>query len=354
MYQKELNILKIKNRLRERKIYDENIIDLASNDYLGLAEDEEILDKAYFHAKKFLSHGAKASMLVNGYHPVHKLLEETLKKLNNFEEAVIVGSGFLANMALFTLGRKGDLFLVDSEYHASGIVGSSLTGAQVRFFEHNSFDDLLQKSKDYKKFKRVFIVVEGIYSMMGDKVKKEITSFAQEIGYLIIDEAHSVGVAGNKLMGITDEYNLNPNKTIKMGTLGKALGSYGAYILAKKEIIDFLINRAKSIIYTTALSPIDTLLGLYAIEKIQNNLDKYKIEIKNRKLTFNSDSLIKIIPAISNKVLLRKQKALLQNAQVLVGAIRPPTVKTPIFRIIMRTNINIDIISNTIKFLGQK
>jgi len=90
-------------------------------------------------------------MLVNGYHPAHKLLEDTLKKLNNFEEAVIVGSGFLANMALFTLGRKGDLFLVDSEYHASGIVGSSTTKAQVRFFEHNSFDDLLQKSKDYKK-----------------------------------------------------------------------------------------------------------------------------------------------------------------------------------------------------------
>ena len=109
MYKKELTLLKAKNRLRKRKIYT-NVIDLASNDYLGLAEDEEILNKAYFHAKKYRSHSAKASMLVNGYHPAHKIFEDYLKKLNNFEEALVLGSGFMANMALFELGRRGDLF----------------------------------------------------------------------------------------------------------------------------------------------------------------------------------------------------------------------------------------------------
>ena len=354
MYERELSILKSKNRLRERKIYDENIIDLASNDYLGLAEDEEILNKAYFHAKKFRSHSAKASMLVNGYHPAHKIFEDYLKKLNNFEEALVLGSGFMANMALFELGRRGDLFLVDEEYHASGIIGAKLTNATVRFFKHNSLEDLKQKADDYKKFNRVFVVVEGIYSMMGDKVKKEITSFAEDIGYLIIDEAHSVGICGENLLGITEEFNLNPKKTIKMGTLGKTLGSYGAYVLANKEIITYLINKAKSVIYTTALSPIDSLLAYYALQKIQNNLNYYKKEINLRKLTFNSESLIKIINTKDNKVLLQKQQNLLHKAKTLVGAIRPPTVKNPIFRVILRTNVNIDIISKTIKYLEEE
>jgi 8-amino-7-oxononanoate synthase len=353
MYKKELDILKKKNRLRKRNLYSEYIIDLASNDYLGLAEDKEILNKAYIKAKEFSSHSAKASMLVNGYHIAHKMLEDKLKELNNFEEALIVGSGFLANMALFELGRKGDVFYVDEEYHASGIVGAKLTNAEVKFFKHNDFNSLKNISKDYNKYNRVFVVVEGIYSMMGDKVKREITDYAQEIGHLIIDEAHSVGVVGDNLMGITDEYKLNPDKTIKMGTLGKALGSYGAYILAKKEIIEFLLNKAKSVIYTTALSLIDSLLAYYSLEKIENNLDFYKKEIKNKQKLFNTNSLIKIVPAKDNKTLLQKQQELL-NKNILIGAIRPPTVKSPIFRVILRANINIDIISKTLNFLGNK
>ncbi|AZV45830.1 aminotransferase [Nautilia sp. PV-1] len=352
MYEKELAVLKQKNRLRERKLYDENIIDLASNDYLGLAHNGQILDKAYTHAKKYRSHAAKASMLVNGYHPSHQLLEEKLKKLNNFEDALILGSGFLANLALFELGRKGDLFIVDEEYHASGIIGSRLTGAEVKFFAHNDIEDLAAKAENYKNYKRVFVVVEGVYSMEGDKVLKEITDFAQEIGILIIDEAHSVGVLGDNLMGITDEYNLNPEKTVKMGTLGKALGSYGAYILANKEIIQFLLNRAKSVIYTTALSPMDTLTAYYSLEEIEKNINFYKREINKRKLILNSDSLIKILPAQDNKALLLKQKHLF-NRNILIGAIRPPTVKTPIFRIIGRLDVEIDIIQNTIDFLKE-
>jgi len=350
MYEKELNTLKKKNRLRKRTVYPDETVDLASNDYLGFAEDKEILNHAFSHAKEYKSHSAKASMLVNGYHPAHRLLEEKLKQLNGFEDALILGSGFLANMALFELGRKGDLFLVDEEYHASGIIGSRLTGAEVRFFKHNDIDDLQQKASECKNFKRVFTVVEGIYSMAGDKVTKEITTYAQQIGTLIIDEAHSVGTTGENLMGITDEYSLDPEKTVKMGTLGKALGSYGAYILAREEIIVYLLNRAKSVIYTTALSPVDALLAYYALEKLQKNINFYKNEINKRKLILNSDSLIKILPAQDNKALLLKQKHLLTH-NILIGAIRPPTVQSPIFRIIGRANVEVDIISKTIEYL---
>ncbi|WP_236618756.1 aminotransferase class I/II-fold pyridoxal phosphate-dependent enzyme [Lebetimonas sp. JH292] len=133
----------------------------------------------------------------------------------------------------------------------------------------------------------------------------------------------------------------------------KSLGSYGAYILANKEIIEFLINKARSIIYTTALSPVDSLLAFYAVEDIENNLNFYKEKIKKRQKLFDSQSLIKIIPSLSNKDLLKKQKELLEK-NILIGAIRPPTVKSPIFRIILRLNVSLDIIHETLNSLGEK
>ena len=352
MYKKELNVLKAKNRLRNRKIYN-NVIDLASNDYLCLAENKEIRKQAFKHALDLTSHSSKASMLVNGYTKEHKLLENYLCELNNFESGIVLGSGFLANLALFELVRKKDLALIDEEYHASGIVASKLTQGQTRFFKHNDIKDLKEKSEDYKNFKRVFVFSEGIFFLFLDKIKKEIVLYAQQIGTLIIDEAHSVGICGKRLLGISEEYNLDPAKTVKMGTLGKALGSYGAYILAKKEITEFLLNKAKSIIYTTALSPVDTLLAYYALKYIQENLNCFKNIIQKRKLKYNSDSLIKIIPANSLEEVLKKQKELL-NKNILIGAIRPPSVKNPIFRIILRTCVNEKIIDETIKFLEKK
>ena len=352
MYEKELNALKNKGRFRERKIY-ENIIDLASNDYLCLAENTNVREKALSKALNLPSHSSKASLLVNGYTKVHKDFEEYLCKLNNFEDGIVLGSGFLANLALFELVRKKDLALIDEEYHASGIVGSKLTNGEVRFFKHNNLDDLKEKSKDFKNFNRVFVFTEGIFSMMGDKVKKEITDYAQQIGTLVIDEAHSVGVCGDRLLGITEEYNLNPQKTIKMGTLGKALGSYGAYILANREIIEFLTNKAKSIIYTTALNPIDILLAHEGLKEIQANLNSYKSKINNKMLKFKTESLIKVINENNIESLMQKQKELLNNG-ILIGAIRPPTVKKPIFRIILRTCIDDKIIEKTINFLENK
>ena len=351
MYEKELNILKKKNRFRERKIY-KNVIDLASNDYLCLAENKKIQKKAFKKATKFPS-SSKASLLVNGYNEAHKLLEDYLKKLNNFEDGLILGSGFLGNLALFELPRKKDLVLIDEEYHASGITGSKLTQAEIRFFKHNNFEDFLLKSKDYKNFNRVFTFSEGIFSMRGDLLNRDIAFYSQEIGYLIIDEAHSVGVRGNKLLGISEEYNLNPNKTIKLGTLGKALGSYGAYILANKEIIDFLLNKARSVIYTTALNPISALLAYYSLKEIQKNLNFYKEKINKKMLTFNTQSLIKILPAKSNKEVITKQKELLKKGY-LIGAIRQPTVNSPIFRIILRSCVKNKKIKKVIEFLDEK
>jgi 8-amino-7-oxononanoate synthase len=343
MYHKELEILNKKNRFRKREIFD-NLIDFASNDYLGLAQNPEIMKKSC----KFIdSHGAKASMLVNGYNRYHQLLEEYLCEINDYEAGIVVGSGFLANMSVFeALARKGDLIVLDEEYHASGRVGVRLSNATVRFFKHNNLEDLIYTLKDSVYFNRVLVGIEGIYSMSGDIVKKEIVEYLSVKNVItVIDEAHSVGVVGDKLMGVVDLYKIPTINTIKIGTLGKALGSYGAYILSNKEIISFLENRAKGIIYTTALSNFDTIYAYFALKHIENNLEFFKEEIYKRKQLINRDSLIYIqeVDTISQEDLIKKG--------FLVGYIRPPTTPKEIFRVVARVSEDISKLKEVIGIL---
>jgi 8-amino-7-oxononanoate synthase len=351
MYKKELEILKKKNRFRKRKIYN-NLIDFASNDYLGLARNTEILDKTY-NALRGEEYGAKASQLVNGYTEYHKILEEYLCEINEYEAGIVVGSGFLANLSIFeALARRGDLVILDEEYHASGIVGTKLTQAEVRYFKHNNLEDLIYKLADSIHFNRVFVAVEGVYSMRGDLVKKEILEYlsAKKKVITIIDEAHSVGVVGDKLMGVVDLYQIPTIKTIKIGTLGKALGSYGAYILARKEIISFLENRAKGIIYSTALSNFDTMYAYFALKYIHNNLDELKKEIKKRQELIKSDSLI-YVKECKNDIMLKSKE--LEEKGFLIGAIRPPTVKKALFRVTARIPEDIEKLKEVIEWIEK-
>ncbi|MDQ1339120.1 MAG: 8-amino-7-oxononanoate synthase [Campylobacterota bacterium] len=345
MYEKSLEALKNSSRFRERKLFDENLIDFASNDYLGLSENKKLLKKAYKKVKKYKNFAPKASLLVNGYHPIHKEFEEKLCRLNGFESGIVAGSGFLANLALFeALPRKGDLLLMDEEFHASGIVASKLTQAKVLTFRHNDYKNAkeLMESNSYKN---LFIAVEGVYSMGGDLVKKEFFELADEKNaVLVVDEAHSCGVLGENLLGIFEYYGITPKANhIKMGTLGKALGSYGAYILANKETVSFLENRAKSIIYATAPSLFDIALAsvnlTYITKKAQKFHDLYlkAIEIAHKETGIKTESLILPIPMKSSKSVLDAQEKLAKEGFV-VGAIRPPTVKIPILRVILRLN----------------
>ncbi len=344
MYENELRALKKAGRFRKRELFGD-LEDYASNDYLGLAEDKEILKKSCKYLKKSPTHGSKASQLVNGYHPIFKDFENYLCKLNHFEDGLIIGSGFLANLALFeALARRGDTLLVDKEYHASGIVGTKLTEAEVLFFEHNDEKDLEKKLQSVEG-KRVFVAIEGVYSMRGDIANKEIFAVARAYNaYVIVDEAHSSGVIGENLTGVFAHHNIAPDSThIKMGTLGKAYGSYGAYILASKEVISFLENRAKSLIYATAPSIFDITYAYYSAKKIQQNLQSYQKSIKKIKsrakatLGMETESLILPIKMPNSKRALQIQKSL-QEQGFLVGAIRPPTVDRAILRIILRTS----------------
>ena len=362
MYSKELNTIKKSNRLRTRVIYDENLIDLASNDYLGLAGNKEIFENAYKRVSKEKYTAPKASILVNGYSQIHKDFEDALKKANNFEDAVVVGSGFLANISMIeALVRKGDTLFIDEEYHASGMLAAKLLNKnQIIIFKHNDYKDLKQKFETCENKGRKLIAIEGVYSMEGDIAPREIFEFAEKKNaLLIVDEAHSSGVIGENLLGIFDYYNITPKKNhIKMGTLGKAYGSYGAYILASSHIIEFLINRAKAIIYTTAPSLFDIALGLESLKYILSNTEKLKgkitsnLQIINDNLGIKSDSLIIPIDISNNKKVLEIQEVLKERGY-LVGAIRQPTVKSAIIRLIAKTDVNKKDLTEVCKILKE-
>lgn len=342
-YQNELRALTKSALLRTRKIYSDSILDFASNDYLGLANDKK---SAKLALKLALNETApRASMLVNGYGKLHKKLEKNLAKNNGFEKGIIVGSGFLANIALFeALVRSKDIIFIDEHYHASGILASKLL-KNVEIFKHNDVLDLEAKilnAQHKKSFNRMLIAIEGIYSMSGDIASKEFALIAKKYNcILIVDEAHSSGVLGRNLNGYFDFYNLNitPN-IIKMGTFSKSYGSYGSYILSSRHIARFLVSRAKPIIYSTALSHFDTALALINVEKIQKNKQYFYKKIQKNKKLVEKILGVKLFSQIF-AIKFHHQDSMLACAKrlkksgFLVGAIRKPTVEVPMLRIIL-------------------
>ena len=349
-YENELKALKRSGRYRQRHLQDESLSDGASNDYLGLAHLKELHLKACETLKAYAFHAPKSSMLVNGYHPIHHNFEQALCLANGFEAGIVMGSGFNANIGLIeALGRKGDLILMDESYHASGVMATRMSDARIEFFTHNDASALECALKRASE-KRIIVAVEGIYSMSGDKLSREILEICGKYDVLVIlDEAHSSGVIGENLMGILDFYKIKPTPNmIKMGTLGKAYGSFGAYVLSSWHISDYLVNRAKNVIYATAPSLYDTALAHHSLEYIQANLSSLKEAIAVRQrivkelLGLEIDGLIVPIEIGDNIRVMQLQALLKDELGVLVGAIRQPTVNRAIIRLIARLDIPVE------------
>jgi len=341
MYENELNALHAKDRFRERKLYG-GYADFASNDYLGFAKDKKQLKKAYKTLLKQDYFAPRASQLVNGYAPIHAKFEKLLCETNGFESAMLFGSGFAANLSLVsTLPRRRDLVLMDDEYHASGVMGSESTQGKVEFFAHNDADALEAKLQNISGYERVFIFVEGVYSMIGDILERRIFDIADKYNaVLVVDEAHSVGVLGDRLLGVFDYYKIKPKPNhIKMGTLGKALGSFGAYVLASMEVISFLENRAKPFVYATALSLFDTALAYHNYKKMIKNSHLLKVRLNERRFRFCSvtkcdfETQVAMIEDEQNQT--KKLHNILLENKILTGFIRPPTVSRPAIRAVI-------------------
>ncbi|MDF1883265.1 aminotransferase class I/II-fold pyridoxal phosphate-dependent enzyme [Sulfurimonas sp. SAG-AH-194-C21] len=359
-YENELKALKKSGRYRTREVVNSALKDFASNDYLGLSHKRELHKQTCCDLESLEVHSAKASMLVNGYHQIHKDFEDALCIANSFEAGVVLGSGFNANIALIeSLVRKGDELFMDELYHASGVLASNLNSVQVTFFKHNAMDELTQLLKN-SKAKRKIVAVEGIYSMDGDLCPKEVFEICDDAeAILIVDEAHSSGVVGEKLMGVFDLYKIKPQKNhIKMGTLGKAYGSFGAFILADTHIIEYLINRAKPIIYATALSLYDTLLAHKALEYMLTNTMQLQAEIKKRQLIVREELGIEISGLIVAIVIGNNQKVIeikniLHTQGFAIGAIRQPTVPHAIIRLIARVGESTETLREVCKNLAK-
>ena len=342
-YEKELQALKRSGRYRTREVVSETLHDFASNDYLGLAQNRALHENTCELLAKNPVHATKASMLVNGYHQIHKDFEDALCAANGFEAGVVVGSGFNANIALIeSLVRKGDRLFMDELYHASGVLAASIKEIDVTFFAHNDMQALNEMLRN-SDAKRNIVAVEGIYSMDGDICAAEVFDICDEYeALLLVDEAHSSGVLGKTLMGVYEHYGIDikPNH-IKMGTLGKAYGSFGAFILASEHIVEYLLNRAKPIIYATSLSLYDTLLAHNSLKYILSHSEMLREEIATRQsivlneLGIKTDGLIVPVPVGDNRKVLAIKDRLLENGYA-VGAIRQPTVQSAIIRLIAR------------------
>ncbi|MCF6201424.1 MAG: pyridoxal phosphate-dependent aminotransferase family protein [Hydrogenimonas sp.] len=347
LYTKELAALKRSGRFREPTTLNFKSVDAASNDYLGLAHKKGLFKRACKRVASYPYHAPKSSLFVGGYHPIHEEFITDLCEANGFEAGVVAGSGFLANLGMIeALVRRGDTLFIDESYHASGIMALGLVRGEVVKFAHNDPDDLLRKMAEREVKGRRVVAVEGLYSMEGDLLNREIFDIAEWFGALmIVDEAHSCATVGENLLGVFDLYGIEPSALhIKMGTLGKAYGSYGAYILASKEVISFLHNRAKPLIYATAPSLFDTALAHEAFRYINDKKLKLSKKIERlrdlvqKRLGFRPDGMIVPVAMPDIPTAIEIKEALAADGFE-VGLIRPPTVEKPILRIILRTAV---------------
>lgn len=236
------------------------LINFSSNDYLGLANDHRLREAATAAIAEF-GVGAGSSRLISGTQSPHLKLENALAKWKETQAALCFSSGYAAAVGtLPALAGKSDVLLLDKLCHASLIDGAKLSGAILRVFPHNHLGKLeshLEWAKREHPNSRIVIVTESVFSMDGDRVPlRELIELKKRFGaLLLLDEAHAIGVFGPNGRGLAAEEGLNKDVDVQMGTLSKALGASGGYICGSRNLIEWLINRARSFIYSTASPP---------------------------------------------------------------------------------------------------
>jgi 8-amino-7-oxononanoate synthase len=331
---------------RHIKIGGKTFLNFSSNDYLGLAS-HPALKAAAIHAIQKFGAGAGASRLICGsLAPFHEL-EEALANFKKTEAALTFSTGYAAALgAICALVGKDDVIIIDKLVHACIVDAAKLSGAKIRVFTHNDLDDLADKLKwadkiskagSEKQKAKVLIVTESIFSMDGDAAPlREIVSLKEKYGaWLMVDEAHATGIFGQKGRGLADALGISERIEIQMGTLGKALGASGGYICGSRWLVDFLTNRARSFIFSTAPVPAAAAAVMAGIKLVQSNEGETRRKILfarvtelNSKLKIKSSKLCgAIIPLIlgdENKAVAAATKLREQN--IFIPAIRFPTV----------------------------
>jgi 8-amino-7-oxononanoate synthase len=259
------------------------LLNFSSNDYLGLANHPALKEAAIKAVEKFGA-GAGASRLICGsLAPFHEL-EETLAAFKGTEAALTFSTGYAAALGTITaLVGKDDIIIVDKLVHACIVDAAKLSGAKLRVFDHNDLNDLDEKLKwaaeatrNTQHATRVLIVTESIFSMDGDAAPlRELVALKEKYGaWLMVDEAHAIGLYGANRRGLAEALGVSERIEIQMGTLGKALGASGGYICGSRKLVDFLVNRARSFIFSTAPVPTAAAAALAGIQLVQSSEGK--------------------------------------------------------------------------------
>ena len=233
------------------------LINLSSNNYLGLANFPAIIEASVEAARASGASGA-ASPLISGHMAAHEELARALAAFKRKDAALLFGSGFLANLSLITaLAGEGDAVFSDALNHASIVDGCRLSRARVHVYPHGNLNRLEDALKNDSRARRKLIVTDGVFSMDGDLAPlRGICDLARKYGaMLVVDDAHGTGVIGKGGRGSGAYFGVEDGVSVSMGTLGKALASYGAFACADTEVIDYLINKARPYIYSTSLPP---------------------------------------------------------------------------------------------------
>jgi 8-amino-7-oxononanoate synthase len=325
---------------REIKLEGKRVLNFSSNDYLGLANDARI-KRAALEAITESGLGSGASRLVCGNMYPHEKLEADLALFKKTESALVFSSGYLANLGIIpALVDRHSVVLSDKLNHASIIDGIILSRAKLLRYPHADMQALREILKNLPASKRKLIVTDTVFSMDGDRAPlKEIADLAGRYEAMVmVDEAHAFGVLGKRGSGLVEELSLEGQVDIQMGTLSKAAGSFGAYACGTKVLRDYLINKSRSFIYTTAMPPLLAEASRAALKiiregsqlrgQLQEKADYLRagLKVMGFDTMYSSTPIIPVLVKDPLRAVEMSQRLLRQD--IFVQAIRPPTVPT--------------------------
>ena len=327
---------------RTRRVVHEGLVNFCSNDYLGLAKHPAVV-KAFQDAAAKYGVGSGASHLVTGHGPEHEALEAAIAAFTGREKALVFSTGYMANMGVIgALADQNAALVSDKLNHASLIDGCRLSGARSQRYRHADFAHAseLLSALDAAVDTRL-LISDGVFSMDGDLAPlPELARAARQTGaWLVVDDAHGLGVVGATGRGTCEHYGLNAGDVpVLVGTFGKAFGTFGAFVAGDADLIDFLIQKSRTYIYTTALPPALAAATRAALEvsqreswrrekvlalaqKVRHSFPQFFPETRE---PLPGTTILPVVMGESERALAASKE--LENKGFLVTAIRPPTV----------------------------
>ncbi len=353
---------------KDIEVNGEMLLNLSSNDYLGLGDDKELLEG---YGRRFgkSSHAmtSSSSRLLTGNHPLYDQLETALAALYGRQSAMVFNSGYHANIGILpALCNRHDLVLSDRLNHASIIDGMKIAEAPYQRYRHCDYDHLEELLEGAQgRFRQIFIVTESVFSMDGDLADlSRLVALKDKYGaFLIVDEAHGVGVFGERGLGLCEASGMVPQIDIITGTFGKALASTGAYAVMSSLVREYLLNTMRSFIFTTALPPVILGWSLLTLERQVSmfseraSLLQLAARLRNELIGrgFDVPGESHIVPVITGgNDLAVALAARLRNAGFLCMPVRPPTVpeKGARIRISLRSTLGWEDIARIPEIIG--